>query len=454
MSVPEITPPPAVLEVARRLESAGFDTWCVGGAVRDALLGSPHLDWDLATAATPPQVIALFGARRTVPVGVQFGTVGVLDREGRMHEVTAFRSDVTTDGRHATVAFGVSIDEDLARRDLTINAIAYHPLRGELRDPFGGRADLERGIVRAVGDPQERMREDRLRALRALRFAGRLRFSLDPATWQAIVDSAPHLTRLSAERVKQEIEKTLEQVERPAQAFRLWKESGALGVLVPSLASLSPSELDVLDAFPRPRTRGRPYRKVLRLAGLFGGAGSRAAADAMAALRFSRADAGAVATIVDRADRLGAAVEASWQSAGGAAPSDVTIRRWVALTGRLNVATVMRLLEARWSVRRTQVDGSAPSRVHVLGIHRRLLRSAFRDPVELADLAVDGDDLRRGGIPAGPGLGKILHALLARVVEDPSTNTPGTLLAIARELHAAAPGGDPGAAAGTTRTDS
>ena len=420
--------------------------------MRDALLGGAHLDWDLATAAAPPQVIALFGPRRTVPVGVQFGTVGVLDRDGRLHEVTTFRRDVTTDGRHATVEFGASIDEDLARRDLTINAIAYHPVTGELRDPFGGRADLARRVVRAVGDPQGRMREDRLRALRALRFAGRLGFSLDPATWQAIVDSAPHLTRLSAERVKQEIEKTVEQVERPGEAFRLWKVSGALAVLVPSLATVPETAFDVLDALPRPRPGGRPYRKVLRLAGLFGAAGSRAAADAMTALRFSRADAGTVGTIVDRADRLGGAVEEGWRSSGGAPPSDVMIRRWVAVTGRLNVATVLRLLEARWGVQRAADDASTPPRVHVLGIHRRMLRSAFQDPVELADLAIDGDDLRRGGIPAGPALGKILHALLARVVEDPSANTPGTLLALARELHDAAAGRDPGAAGGITRT--
>src|SRR3954463_14205339 len=155
-------PPAPVLEIADRLERAGFEAWCVGGAIRDALLGHPHLDWDLATSATPDQVRQLFGARRTIPVGVEFGTVGVLDRENVMHEVTTFRRDVKTDGRHAEVEFGVSLDDDLARRDFTINAIAYSPSRKELRDPFAGQADIKMKVVRAVGDAEARMREDRL----------------------------------------------------------------------------------------------------------------------------------------------------------------------------------------------------------------------------------------------------------------------------------------------------
>ncbi|HWH53798.1 MAG TPA: CCA tRNA nucleotidyltransferase, partial [Gemmatimonadaceae bacterium] len=205
-------PPPRVLEIAERLERAGHAAWCVGGAIRDALLGHPHLDWDLATSATPAEVRALFGERRTIPVGIEFGTVGVLDREGAMHEVTTFRRDVRTDGRHAVVEFGASLDDDLARRDFTINAIAYSPKLGEIRDPFGGRDDLARGLVRAVGDPEARMREDRLRAIRAIRFAARFGFSIDEPTMRAITASAPFLGRLSPERVKQELDKTMEQV--------------------------------------------------------------------------------------------------------------------------------------------------------------------------------------------------------------------------------------------------
>src|SRR3982751_6733932 len=164
-----LKPTRSVLDIARRLERAGHEAWCVGGAIRDALLGGHPLDWDLATTATPPQVIALFGRKRTVPVGIEFGTVSVLDDDGVPHEITTFRRDVRTDGRHAEVEFGASLDEDLARRDFTINAIAFRPRTGDVRDPFGGQSDLRSGVVRAVGDPEERMREDRLRALRAIR---------------------------------------------------------------------------------------------------------------------------------------------------------------------------------------------------------------------------------------------------------------------------------------------
>ena len=199
----QLDPPETVRSIAKRLEDAGFETWCVGGAVRDALLGHAHLDWDLATAAKPPEVRKLF--KRTVPVGVEFGTIGVLDHDNVMHEVTTFRKDVMTDGRHAVVEFGASLDDDLARRDYTINAIAYSPSKDEIRDPFNGRKDLEGKLIRAVGDPRDRMREDRLRALRAIRFASRFNFDIERDTWDAIVESAPELSRLSAERVKQEI---------------------------------------------------------------------------------------------------------------------------------------------------------------------------------------------------------------------------------------------------------
>ena len=162
-----LQPPATVLDIAQTLIRAGHESWFVGGAVRDALLGHANLDWDIATAATPQQVQKLF--RRTVPVGIDFGTVGVLDKEGVMHEVTTFRRDVQSDGRHAVVEFGASFDEDLARRDFTINAIAYGPDSRELYDPFHGQRDLRAKLVRAVGVAADRMREDRLRALRAMR---------------------------------------------------------------------------------------------------------------------------------------------------------------------------------------------------------------------------------------------------------------------------------------------
>src|SRR6185312_2835478 len=271
---PRLAPPDTVVEIARVLTAAGFETWCVGGAVRDAMLGETHLDWDLATAATPAQVRRLF--RRTVPVGVEFGTVGVLDAENVMHEVTTFRRDVQTDGRHAVVEFGVSLEDDLARRDFTINAMAYDPLGRELRDPFDGRGDLD-----------ARMREDRLRALRAIRFAARFEFDIDPRTWRAVAESAPYMTRLSRERVKQEIEKTMQQVRYAGRAIGLWQESGALAVLVPALANVSDVTLASLDLLPPPRRDAKPDREMQRIVALMADLPPRDAEWALHDLRFA-----------------------------------------------------------------------------------------------------------------------------------------------------------------------
>ncbi|MGH7584538.1 MAG: CCA tRNA nucleotidyltransferase, partial [Gemmatimonadales bacterium] len=224
----DLETPAPVVAILARLEEAGYETWCVGGAIRDTLLGDTGQDVDLATAATPDVVRRLF--RRTVAVGIEHGTVGVLDDDDVLHEVTTFRRDVRTDGRHAEVEFGVSLDDDLARRDFTINAVAYHPLRHEWRDPFDGAGDLRRGIVRAVGDPAARFREDRLRILRALRFAARFGFEIDEATWTAATAQAADTGTLSAERVREEWIKGVETARSVADLVQRWIASGVARV--------------------------------------------------------------------------------------------------------------------------------------------------------------------------------------------------------------------------------
>jgi tRNA nucleotidyltransferase (CCA-adding enzyme) len=401
-----LRPPEAVLEISDTLERHGFDTWCVGGAVRDALLGLPNSDWDIATTATPQQVRQLF--RRTVPVGEAHGTIGVLDRANRMHEVTTFRRDVNTDGRHAEVAFGASLDEDLARRDFTINAIAFKPRGALLHDPFGGQADLARRVIRAVGDPHARMHEDRLRALRGIRFAARFEFTIEPATWEAIVASAPHLTRLSAERVSQELEKTMEQVRAPARALRLWKESGALQTLVPSLASIDDVTLASLDCLPLPRGPRADARKWNRVSAVFFGLDGPAAYRALTALRFSTARAKWIAHLAE-----------SWQQFSKE-PSR-TSRRLVSMVGRTEFPYFWRIVAARWAAM-----GEAPSRARA--IYREGLRTAYSDmPLEIGDLALDGNDLIQLGIPKGPQIRLILEKMLEAVLEDPTLNTADSL---------------------------
>ncbi|MCE2900469.1 MAG: CCA tRNA nucleotidyltransferase [Gemmatimonadetes bacterium] len=412
--------------MARTLIDAGHETWCVGGAVRDALLGLAHLDWDLATAATPAQVRRLFA--RTIPVGLEFGTVGVLDREGRMHEVTTFRRDVKTDGRHAVVEFGASLDEDLARRDFTINAIAYDPIGRRLHDPFDGQGDLRRGVVRAVGAAEARMREDRLRALRAIRFAARFDFAIEQATWIAIVDSAPHLTRLSPERVKQELEKTMEQVQAPSVALRRWRDSGAFHALIPALSDVPDALLRAVDCVPRPGPAGRPLRKPLRFALLFSGLDGQQVERQLRALRFSNLDIASVSGLVDRWHRLGSALTTTLQS--GTVPPDAELRRLAANVGRLHVGGFLRLCAARWA------GNEAVRPAQWRALHRRLLGIAFRDPIAIADLAIDGDDLRQIGVQPGPAFGRILQGLLEHVLIDPTRNDRAILLSQARTLAA------------------
>jgi tRNA nucleotidyltransferase (CCA-adding enzyme) len=429
-------PPATVLEIAERLESAGYEAWCVGGAIRDALLGHPHLDWDLATSATPADVRSLFGPRQTIPVGIEFGTVGVLDRLGRMHEVTTFRRDVHTDGRHAVVEFGVSLDDDLARRDFTINAIAYSPRTREIRDPFGGRSDLERKIVRAVGDPDARMREDRLRALRAIRFAARFGFALDSDTRAAIERSAPYLGRLSAERVKQELDKTMEQVRCPSTALVVWRDAGAFRSLIPRLASAADDALLVPDQLAQPGLTRRPARRVLRYAGLLASLSADAASDVMTALRASRQEIQVVSVLVGRWHAIGPDMTSALVAQRPIAA--VQVRRWVAAIGRLQIGAFMRLANAIWSAQRHMNGGaSVPEPVSIRRLYRDLLASALRDPIDLGSLAVDGDDLRRAGIPPGPRLGSILSGLLESVLEDPARNTADWLVSEALRMFGA-----------------
>jgi tRNA nucleotidyltransferase (CCA-adding enzyme) len=387
---PPIPIPDTVLDIARRLEDAGYETWCVGGAVRDHLLGDANADFDLATRATPDQVRAIF--RRTVDVGIEFGTVGVLDQDRKLHEVTTFRRDVSTDGRRAVVAFGVTLEEDLARRDFTINAIAYHPLRGEWRDPFDGFGDLDRKLVRAVGQAEERFREDYLRILRGVRFAARFDFSVEPATWAAAEAEAAGIAGLSAERVREEWFKSLRTARTLTGLLALWGHVIARSPWMPELLPAPPRE-------PEPIPRD-PVLLTTFLA--------RDPAALLTRLKASRAE-------IDRAAAI---------AAGPAAPearTDVAIRRWLAAV----TPDIARDLNA---LHRLRTGASAPWLAQMEAILAR------HDPLTRGDLAVSGNDLTAAGIPAGPGLGQVLGALLDWVLEDPARNTAPALLARAREL--------------------
>lgn len=395
--------PPAVRWITGTLEDAGFATWAVGGAVRDALLGHPMGDWDLATRAHPKQVRRLF--RRTVPLGVEHGTVGVLSDDGVMYEVTTFRRDVETDGRHATVAFADTVEEDLARRDFTINAVAWHPLRQEMLDPFGGVEDLERGVLRAVGDPSQRFAEDHLRILRALRFASRFRLTVEGDTWEALARAVGHLPSLSAERIREELLKVLDADAAPSRALGLYGTSGALAVLYPELAALADAGGDAWDRALATVDRLPRARPLLRLAALLRPLHPRDAAQVLVRLKLSNA----------QTDETSRRAGAPALPAAGA--SDADVRRWLAAVGPERLAAVARLdlAEARGRGRE-----AAAAVVDAWRRARRVVDT--RPPLTVGELALDGRDLIRLGLRPGPRFGRLLDELLEWVLEDPARN--------------------------------
>lgn len=385
--------PEPILDIARTLEKAGFEAWCVGGTLRDILLGHSNTDYDIATNATPDQVQRLFP--RTVGIGIKYGTVGVLDRSRQLHEVTTFRRDVTTDGRHAVVAYGVELAEDLARRDFTINALAYHPLRREWRDPFDGAADLQRGVVRAVGDPGERFREDYLRILRALRFAARFDFQIEPATWQAARTAASGLAQLSAERVRDEWYKGLRTAQSIERLVSLWVDVGAAKVWLP--------ELEREQAPSIAKTVPAGDRDPVLLTALL----STAPSTVLRRLKASNAE-------IDRV--LG--MERGPEKPDG--NDERSVRRWLAAVG-----TSADDLMSLWRSRRGAIP---PWSSAAQEIRRR------HDPLTRGDLALNGTDIQALGV-TGPRVGQILTELLERVLERPELNTREALLEIARELR-------------------
>jgi tRNA nucleotidyltransferase (CCA-adding enzyme) len=434
--------PRAVGEIVRILEDAGHATWAVGGAVRDALLGHPTGDWDFATAARPKQVRRLF--RRTVPIGIEHGTVGVFGSDGVLYEVTTFRRDVETTGRHAVVEFADRIEEDLARRDFTFNAVAWHPLREELLDPHDGVRDLERRVLRTVGEPAERFAEDYLRVLRALRFAGHFELEPEASTWEALKAVTARLKLLSAERVREELVKVLGRTRHASRSLELYHTSGSFGVLVPEIEAVAAladdahphpwartlAAIDVLPprrwllrlatllhAVGMPRARSRDLRGGWRYVG-HEALGARSADDVLRRLRFSNAERERVVRLVARQSDL--------------FPPDAPpqgVRRWLRDVGPDLVPDLFRL---RFALHAGVTPGQrlAPDLHERWCSARRVLRE--RPPLSVAELAIGGGELRELGFAPGPIYAQILGALLERVLEDPSLNTKDTLTEIVR----------------------
>jgi tRNA nucleotidyltransferase (CCA-adding enzyme) len=445
--------PPGVREVCEVLVRAGHEAVTVGGAVRDAMLGRDPGDWDVATSAHPDAVIALFG--HTIPTGLQHGTVTVMIGRGKAREaieVTTYRGEgAYHDGRRPeSVVFGVPLVEDLARRDLVVNAIAYDPVKGELHDPFDGRGDIAARRLRAVGDATARFTEDGLRVMRAIRFAATLGFELDAATEAAIPAALPSLAKVSRERVKVELDKTLG-APAPGPSLEIARRTGVLAQELPeALAGIVRLPDSAADggaaAGEDPIWRHRlawidalAADAVLRATALLSGVDGAAADATWRRLKGAN----------DERDRLVRLVKAAWTGRDGELPAPA-LRRVLAAAGRARGDDLVALWNAR-AVASAAVPAAAVVDALAVAGPEAAAGAAARadaaaavaaaaaailargDALAAGDLVITGGDLMKElGIPPSREVGRLLDVALQAVLDDPTRNTRDELLAIAR----------------------
>ena len=428
-----------------RLHGAGYAAYAVGGCVRDSLLGRTPQDWDLCTSARPEQVLALFGEGQCIPTGLQHGTV-TIKYGGQLYETTTFRTEgAYTDGRHPDeVHFVPDVRQDLARRDFTINAMAYNDAEG-LIDPFGGQQDLQQGILRAVGDPATRFEEDALRILRLYRFAARFGFAIDPPTGQAARALCAHLDCVSVERIEEELSKLLA---APAPAAYL--DEKILKVIIPELSAPAlQAAKPVVDACPA-GTEDLPVRWAALLMSL-GEDGTR---KALKRLRCSNACIEQTVVLVREVHPGAFSSDTIWgipspallPAAAGSHPPDGpqrnsrtglgqdaapdTVIRIRKLLGRYDLHTVQRLAALGAAME--------PEQAADFAAQAELAAQLDADGVccRVSQLAVNGRDLMAAGIPAGPGLRRTLEALLDAVIRGQLPNERQCLLDAAGQISA------------------
>jgi tRNA nucleotidyltransferase (CCA-adding enzyme) len=439
--------PSDVLDLCERLRARGKRAWIVGGCVRDLFLGRTASDWDVATDARPDELLAIFPG--AIPTGIEHGTVTVI-RAGHHYEVTTLRGEGTySDGRRPDwVEFVDDIAADLARRDFTVNAIALDPLDGKVIDPHGGKEDLARGVLRAVGNPRERFAEDGLRVLRAARFVATLELSLDPETEAAIHPTLETYRKVAAERVRDEWVKAM-RARAPSRAFEVMRRTGILAVTCPELLDgvgmvqnrwhaydVWRHGLECMDA-----CEGGP---ILRIAALLHDVGkpqtrkwSEKTADytfydhdrvgaelaepIAARLRFSNDERARIVSLV-RNHLFHYSDE--W--------TDPAVRRWIRRVGADRLDDLYALNEADVRAKGRDCSADLDALSSLKGHVAKVL--AEGTALSTRDLRVNGHDLiRELGIRPGPVIGQILDALLEAVTNDPSANEREALLAKARD---------------------
>ena len=438
----QIRLPDKVKRIIRTLTAAGYEAYAVGGCVRDSVLGRTPNDWDITTSARPEEMKRLFA--RTVDTGIKHGTVTVL-MSGEGFEVTTYRIDgVYEDARHPKdVTFTSSLEEDLRRRDFTINAMAYNEESG-LVDLFGGMRDIELGVVRCVGDAEERFTEDALRMLRAVRFSAQLGYEIEEETGAAIRRLAPNLRYISAERIQAELVKLVTSAH--PDDLRIAYETGITAQILPEFdlcmqtAQNNPHHCysvgeHILHSLP-----AVPPDKVLRLGMLFhdigkpqtrtvdengithnkghAAVGEKMTREILRRLKFDNDTTDKVTKIVRFHDQ-----EIS--------PTDSGVRRAVNRMGEDIFPLLFYVKRADVSA---QSDYLREEKLHKIAYIEELYQGICQrqECLNLRDLAVSGNDLIALGIPAGRQIGELLKELLELVLEEPARNTREELLAVCR----------------------
>ncbi|NLK44802.1 MAG: HD domain-containing protein [Tissierellia bacterium] len=440
----EFTIPAYVERVLDKLKENGFSAYIVGGSVRDMLLGKTPSDYDVATDALPGEIEELFGEYKTIQVGKKFGTIVVVQKEGNI-EVTTFRQDGEyIDGRRPEeVFFSKNLKDDLSRRDFTINAMAYNKETGII-DYFNGAEDLKYNIIKTVGKPEDRFKEDYLRIIRAVRFATQLGFTIEENTLNACKLYSKYLSNISMERIQEEFFKIMTS-DKPSLGIRLLKDIGALEVFLPELMEAvgfnqrNPHhENDVFDHTLCVIDRVEPILH-LRLAALFHdigkphtltideeGVGHFYGHDKLGAkmskailkrLKASNEIIDKVSLLIDRHMTQHANLKAKG------------LKRLLARMGEEEIFTLLKLQKADRSCsnRNAKIDDLIEREEKIKEIIER------KEPYSTKHLAINGDDLIKLGYNEGRIIGEILNYLLKRVLEDPDLNEKEKLIQIAKE---------------------
>jgi poly(A) polymerase/tRNA nucleotidyltransferase (CCA-adding enzyme) len=440
--------PPGASRLTERIREAGGRICLVGGSIRDILLGLEVHDWDFATDVPPERLLALFP--RAIEVGVRFGTVVVVERDGTYEATTFRREGGYSDQRHPDeVVFTESLEEDLARRDFTVNAIAYDFGASILVDPHGGRVDLGARVIRCVGRPEDRFREDALRMLRCIRIAGQLGFSIEAETYAGIVRSAEGLDRIASERIKEEFDRILTQ-ERPSVSVERLFETGLLERFIPELADchgVSQNRFHAFDVFYHSllsADMAPKEHRIVRMAAILHDLGKKdtrqegpdgrvtfynhqafGARKADAILRRLRYPNEERERIVHLVQQHMFHYDREW--------TDGAVRRFIRTIGLENLDDLFETRRADTLGNGMRRSATSPELEELKVRISEVVRQ--ESALTVRALRVNGSDLMRDlGLETGPAIGRILEALLDEVIEDPAKNEPEYLMRRAAEI--------------------